>query len=221
VVDTFIRAYPEIAPAAIKAGDESTTVMAVSRLGDQRPSPSPLRQIRVNATETSLLDSYRRVIASTRTSSEGFAAAAQCLRQVSPATVFAFFRHDRNRDLLSCEHAFGDKQGFLHGLTMSLGTRVSGWSASTGRVSINAAASLDLANVADFFDPPLRSVLCTPVKDGDEVVGVLTAYSHQSDAFNEGHTYAFEQIACALRDRLRPVSAVDSSRQLVFRPRAR
>jgi putative methionine-R-sulfoxide reductase with GAF domain len=221
VVDTFIKAFPEIAPAAIKAGDESTTVMTVSRIGDERPSPSPLRQIRVNATETSLLDSYRRLIASTRTSPEGFAAAAQCLRQISPATVFAFFRHDRNRDLVSCEHAFGDKQGLLDGLTMPVGTRVSGWSASTGRVSINATASLDLANVADFFDPPLRSVLCTPVKDGNEVVGVLTAYSHQNEAFNEGHAYAFEQIACALGDRLRPVSAVDSSRQLVFRPRSR
>jgi putative nucleotidyltransferase with HDIG domain len=219
VVDTFIKAYPEIAPAAIKAGDESTTI--VSRVADQRPSPSPLRQIRVNATETSLLDSYRRVIAATRTTAEGFAAAAQCLRQVSPATVFAFFRHDRNRDLLICEHAFGDKQGLLDGLTMAVGTRVSGWSAAAGRVSINATASLDLANVADFFDPPLRSVLCTPVINGEHVAGVLTAYSHQNDAFNEGHAYGFEQIACALGDRLRSVSVIDPSRQLVFRPRNR
>ena len=50
---------------------------------------------------------------------------------------------------------------------------------------------LDLANVSEFFDPPLRSVLCTPVTDNDHLVGVLTAYSNKSQAFSETHTYAF------------------------------
>jgi putative methionine-R-sulfoxide reductase with GAF domain len=221
VVDTFVKAYPQIAPAAIKAGTESTTLMTLSTVPDQRGPGNALRNIRVNASETSLLDSSRRLIAGTKTSTEAFAAAAQCLRQVSAASVFAFFRYDRNRDVLTCDHTFGDKQGLLDGLTMAVGTRVSGWSAATRRVSINATASLDLANVADFFDPPLRSVFCAPVTDGAHLVGVLTAYSHQNDSFNESHTYAFEQIAGALRDRLRTVSVIDPSRQLVFRPRNR
>jgi putative nucleotidyltransferase with HDIG domain len=221
VVDAFLAAYPQIAPLAMKAGAESTGLMTISALPDQRGPRNPLRDIRVNASETSLLDSSRRLIAATKTPAEAFAAAAQCLRQVSAATVFAFFRYDRNRDVLSCDHTFGDKQGLLDGLTMAVGTRVTGWSAATGRVSINATASLDLANLADFFDPPLRSVLCTPVKENVHLVGVLTAYSHQNEAFNESHTYAFEQIAGSLRDRLRTVSVIDPSRQLVFRPRSR
>jgi putative methionine-R-sulfoxide reductase with GAF domain len=102
-----------------------------------------------------------------------------------------------------------------------MGSRVTGWSAATRRVSINATASLDLANVADFFDPPLQSVLCIPVACDSEVLGVLTAYSPDKSAFNETHTYAFEQIAIALSDRLRSLSVVDPSRQLVFRPRIR
>ncbi len=222
VVDTFVEAYPQIAPAALKAGDESTGLIAASAFEtEEKPPASPLRRIRINASESSLLDSHRRLIASSRTSSEAFAAAAQCLRQLSPATAFAFFRRDRYEDHLTCEHTFGDKKGLLDGLTIAMGSRVTGWSAATRRVSINATASLDLANVADFFDPPLQSVLCTPMANESDLLGVLTAYSPDRGAFNETHTYAFEQIAVALSDRLRSLSVVDPSRQLVFRPRSR
>ena len=220
IVDTFVRAYPEIAPKAIKAGAESISLTNIAMDTDEREAPSALHRIRVNATETSLLDSYGRSIVSAKTPAQAVTAAAQCLRQLSAATVFAFFRYDRKRDLLTCEHAYGDKDGLLVGLSMALGTRVSGWSAATRRVSVNANATLDLANVADFFDPPLRSVLCVPVIESDQVLGVFTAYSHKSEAFSETQTYAFEQIAIALSHRLRSVSEVDPSRQLVFRPRS-
>jgi putative methionine-R-sulfoxide reductase with GAF domain len=135
--------------------------------------------------------------------------------------VVAFFRNDRNRDVLVCEKAVGDNEGLLIGLSISIGTRVSGWTAATVRPSINANAVLDLANVADFFDPPLRSVLSVPVADGTQVLGVITAYSHKSEAFSETQTYAFEHIASALSRRLRSVSEVDPSRQVVFHPRSR
>ena len=220
IVDTFLKAYPQIAPAAVKAGEEAPSLIPVSSPSDQ-PPPSPLHQIRVNATETSLLEMYRRRVAGANTPADALAAAAQCLRQVTAANVFAFYRYDKNLDLLTCEHAVGDKQGLLEGLTIAVGTRVSGWSAATRRVSINADASLDLANVSEFFDPPLRSVLCTPVTDNDHLVGVLTAYSNKSQAFSETHTYAFEQIASSLVDRLRTVSVIDQTRQLIFRPRNR
>jgi putative methionine-R-sulfoxide reductase with GAF domain len=220
VVDAFLKAYPQIAPKAIKAGAESISLTNVAAMSDEREAPSALHRIRVNATETSLLDSYGRSIATAKTPAEAVGAAAQCLRQLSAATVFAFFRYDRTHDLLTCEHASGDKDGLLVGLSMAVGTRVSGWSAATRRRSLNANAALDLANVADFFDPPLRSVLCVPVIDNDQIVGVLTAYSHKHEAFNESQTYAFEQIACALSRRIRAASDIDQSRQLLFRPRS-
>jgi putative nucleotidyltransferase with HDIG domain len=221
VVDTFLKAYPQIAPLAIRAGAESTGLMNVSELPDKRTESSPLHRIRVSATETSLLDSYGRVIADTKTRAQAIDAAAQCLRQLSAATVFAFFRYDRTRDLLICEDAPGDKDGLLVGLTIAMGTRVSGWSAATQRSSINANAALDLANVADFFEPPLRSVFCIPVVCAGHTLGVFTAYSHKSEAFSESQTYAFEQIATALSHRLRSFSEVDPSRHLVFHPRSR
>jgi len=221
VVDMFLKAYPQIAPLAIQAGAESTSLMNLSELPDKRTDSSPLHRIRVSATETSLLDSYGRIITGTKTRAQAIEAAAQCLRQLSAAAVFAFFRYDRTRDLLICEDAPGDKDGLLVGFTIAMGTRVSGWSAATQRSSMNANAALDLANVADFFEPPLRSVFCMPVVSEGQTLGVFTAYSHKSEAFSESQTYAFEQIATALSHRLPSLSEVDPSRHLVFHPRSR
>jgi putative nucleotidyltransferase with HDIG domain len=218
VVDTFLKAYPQIAPLAIRAGAESTSLMDVSARSDERKESSPLQRIRISATETSLLDSSERVIATAKTGAEAIDAAAQCLRQLSAARVFAFFRYDRNRDVLTCEYAPGDKDGLLTGLSMAVGTRVSGWTAATRRASINANAALDLANIADYFNPPLRSVLCFPVVAEEQLVGVFTAYSSKPDAFSDGQTYAFEGIAGSLSHKLR-TSDVDSSRKFVVLPR--
>src|ERR1043166_3348095 len=101
VVDTFLQAYPEIAPAALNAALEPEGLQEkVSPVLDPRTTRGPLHDIRINATETALLDSYRRTIALSRTRIDALDAAAQCLRQLSAATVFAFFRYDRNRDVL-------------------------------------------------------------------------------------------------------------------------
>jgi GAF domain-containing protein len=221
IVDTFIKAHPQIAPLAIKAGTESTSLIDVATVSTERTSAHPLHRIRISATETSLLDTYSRAIADSKTAAEAVDAASQCLRKLCAATVFAFFRYDRHRDLLTCQNASGDRQALLTGLSMAVGTRVSGWTAATRRPSINANAVLDLANLADFFDPPLRSVLSVPMTDDDHVIGVFTAYSHKSEAFSESQTYAFEQIAAVLSRRLRSVYEVDPSRQLVFHPRSR
>src|SRR6266850_849146 len=62
VVDTFVAAYPQIAPNAIRAGAEATGLMRISDVSDS--APSPLHQIRASATETSVIDAYRKRIGS-------------------------------------------------------------------------------------------------------------------------------------------------------------
>jgi putative nucleotidyltransferase with HDIG domain len=220
VVDTFLKAYPEIAPVALKAGAESVSATSIAAASEEPPAIS-LNRIRVNAAETTLLEDFRKQLATAACADDALAAAAQCLRKLSAATVFAFYRYDKKRDQLTCEYTIGDSQGWLRGLSIGMGTRVTGWCAATRRVSLNAAASLDLASLSEYFDPPLRSVLCAPLCNDDHVEGVLTAYSQRAKAFREEDLYAFEQIAVAFRDRLRTLSVIDPSRHLVFRPRHR
>ncbi len=208
VVDTFVKAYPQIAPAAMRAGEEATGLLTVSGFSDQRsvaPATS-LEHIRVNATEASLLDAYRRRIGTAKSFAEALTIAAQCLRQLTAATVYAFYRYDKDLDLLTCENAVGDKLGLLEGLSIPVGAKVTGWSAATRRVSVNADASLDLAQIATRYSPPLRSTLSVPVTNGEQLVGVFTAYANQEGAFQESDRYVFEQVVTELQNQIPRVS---------------
>lgn len=202
VVDTFVRAYPEIAPAAITAGQEARSIVDVSLLGQNVNTEStPLTRIRANALETAVLDRCGQDISRALTMASALQMAAQGLRQVTPATVYALFEYDSALDSLLCRSVVGDEQHLLEGFTIKLGERVTGWSGANRRTSINSAASLDLGHIANFFDPPLRSTLSACICDGERLVAVLTAYSCKESPFAESHQYALEQIAALLASR--------------------
>jgi len=201
VVDTFLIAYPQIAPGAMQAGAEATSLMRISDLSDKGPA-SPLQQIRASATETSVIDAYRDRVGAARTPADALAAAAECLRQLTAATVFVFYRYDKTRDALTSECATGDRHEALEGLTIALGTRVSGWSAATRRVSVNADASLDLNQIATRYSPSLRCTLSVPVVNDDALIGVFTAYASQPEAFKESDRYTFEQVVTEFQKQL-------------------
>jgi putative nucleotidyltransferase with HDIG domain len=210
VVDTFIRTYAEIAPLAISAGQEARSLVetATTPATSQAKAPSSLAHIRTNAFESAILEQCARDVSKAGSIATLVQISAQCLRQLTPATVYALFEYDAAADQLTCRHCVGDEQHLIDGLTIKLGERVTGWSAANLRASANSDASLDLAQIASFFAPPLRSTICTPLVQGDRLVGVLSAYSSKANAFNESHQYAFEQVAGTLLGR---ISSLQSS----------
>src|SRR6266850_1594889 len=221
IVDAFTEAYSAMAPAADAV--QSATLSAVNETDtiDSDHSAS-LRHIRANAAENALLIAHREKVLRSASIEEAIQSASQCLRQVTPAVVCALYTYDVATDSLVCKHAVGDSSRLLSGLSIPMGERVTGWSAATRRPSKNADASLDLANLSEFFEPALRSVLCTPLVENNQVLGVLTAYSIKTCAFSDVHSYAFEQIGDALIDRLHADSVVGTNgRRLVFSPRNR
>ena len=133
---------------------------------------------------------------------EALDAAAQSLRQLLPATVYALFEYDSRSDSLVCDNAVGDPQNLLRGLAIAVGQNVTGWCGANRRTAVNSDASLDLAQIAQLFQPPLRSTISTPLIDGDRLVAVLTAYSLKDEAFTESHRYSFEQVSSALLKRI-------------------
>jgi GAF domain-containing protein len=126
------------------------------------------------------------------------AVASDYLRHQTSAEVFAFYRYDALSDVLRCDQAINDPLGLMKGLTIRPAERITGWCAANNRSSVNSNATLDLLNVAEMFDPPLRSTLATPLFDGEVLIGVLTAYSAKEDGFNEEHRYIVEQMAATL-----------------------
>lgn len=217
VVDTFIRVYAEIAPLAIHAGQEARSVFG-SELSDRADASvsGPLRQIRAIASESALLIACNQNIAKAASVKEALEVAVQTLRQLLPATVYALFEYDSQSDSLVCDSAVGDPQNLLHGLTIPVGQRVTGWCGANRRTAINSDASLDLAQIAQLFQPPLRSTISAPLTDGERLIAVLTAYSLKEDAFTESHRYTFEQVSSALRDRISSLQLNTSSRVVSF-----
>jgi len=219
VVDVFIAAHPAIATLVMASSVATTAEGPLS--GSQPDASHSFRNIRATAAETTLLLACRGKILTAVSDEEALAASAQCLRQMTPAVMYALFAYDANNDSLVCRHAAGNQGHLLTGLVIQMGERVTGWSAATRRPSVNSDAALDLARLAEFFEPPLRSVLCTPLSRNDRLLGVLTAYADKNGAFRDYDCYVFEQIGDALVDRLCRTSAIDQSRTLAFRHRTR
>jgi len=204
IVDTFIRTYSEISPTAIRAGEEARSIVDLGRDDDA----APLDQIRANASETAVLGSFGVDISRVTTLPAALQSAVQALRQLTPASVYAVFTYDTDADLLTSRGIWGDEQKLLEGLCIKPGERISGWVAANRRTSLNSQASLDLAKIADFYAPPLRSTLSTPLVDGDRLIGVLTAYAVRDNAFDESHQYAFEEVAALLATKMLTLSNV-------------
>lgn len=219
VVDTFVNAYDEIAPAAIKAGQEAKSLMPITSLRAAQ-EPSVLHRIRATATETALLKDFERHIASASTNRSAIDLALQSLRQLVTATLYAYYRYNPQADSLSCELTIGDPHRLLDGFTIRLGERVTGWSAANRRTSLNSHATLDLGQLSGAYDPPLQSTLCIPLSIGEQLLGVLTAYSPRENGFSEADRYALEYLADALAARLVVLSNAATTTLVSF-PRSR
>ena len=88
------------------------------------------------------------------------------------------------------------------GLTIPVGERVSGWAGANRQTAVNSDASLDLAQIAQLFQPALRSTLSAPLANSEQLVGVLTGYACGENTFSDGHRDMFEQVALLLLRRI-------------------
>lgn len=216
IVDTFISAYAEISPAAIRAGQEARSVVDAGDFSMSDNATGSLRQIRANASETTLLEACSRDIGQAVSPTNALELSAQYLRQITPATVYALFLYEGSTDLLKCVSTVGDSERLLNDLAIKLGERVTGWVAANRQSSVNSDATLDLVQIARLFTPPLRSTISTPLVQGERLVGVVTGYTFKHEAFNESHRYAFEQIASSLVNRTSTLQSHISSRVVTF-----
>jgi putative methionine-R-sulfoxide reductase with GAF domain len=204
VVDSFIRSYAEIGPLAARAGQEARTIFASEDVNGpvDVAASLPLRKIRENASEAVLLRTCGQQIAKASTVSAAFEVAAQCLRQLIPANVYSFYEFDSQTDSLICVYVVGDSNKLIQGLTIPLGQRVTGWAGANRRTAMNSDASLDLAQIAKGFQPNLTSAISTALTTQERLIGVVTAYSLQQNAFDESHRYTFEHVCAALAGRI-------------------
>jgi diguanylate cyclase (GGDEF)-like protein/putative nucleotidyltransferase with HDIG domain len=132
---------------------------------------------------------------------------AKHLRRIVPASVVVFFVYDVQSDHLVSMHSVGHHSSHLLGLRIPRGERLSGWVAANRQTIVNADPILDFGEVARTLRPRLRSCISTPLISGKELVGVLSLYSADTEAFNEEHKRLLEvvggQVSHTVRQALR------------------
>ena len=218
VVDTFIDAYDEIAPVAIAAGEQARSLITPGTFADDARIDSTLDRIRASAATTSQILQTTRALSTAQTVEAAFGHAAQHVRQ-TPAAVCALFLHDPGAGLVRCVAAAGEKSELLFGLEIKMGERITGWAASHLQPIANSDPALDLGPLAGAFRSRLRSALVIPLTIGDRVLGVISAYAIDENAFRNEHRYAVEQICDTLSAKLEELLQPESTTLLKFSPR--
>jgi putative nucleotidyltransferase with HDIG domain len=127
------------------------------------------------------LDTFRRLASETLTPEEMFSAAAVDLyRLVAYDAVAAFVGDD---SLLTPRFVLGHGSRQLSALRIRRGKGLAGWVAETGQPIINGNPSVEPGFGSAVKTVPLRSALAVPVERGGSVIGVLSLYRREADAF--------------------------------------
>jgi putative methionine-R-sulfoxide reductase with GAF domain len=94
----------------------------------------------------------------------------------------------RQRNELIPRYVKGESYRLFSSLRIPVGQGLSGWVAENHMPIVNGNPSVESGYLADPTKvTPLRSAIAVPLQGRDQVVGVLTLYQLQADAFTQDH----------------------------------
>ena len=129
------------------------------------------------------------------------------LRRVIPSSLCVIYLYDATKDELEARYTAGHAAGLICGLRITLGQRLSGWVAANRQTILNSDAVLDLGDAAR-TTLWLRTCISTPIVTHEALVGTLSLYSTEMNAFNDNHRRVIEVVAAQLAHTLpRPILA--------------
>jgi diguanylate cyclase (GGDEF)-like protein/putative nucleotidyltransferase with HDIG domain len=130
---------------------------------------------------------------------ETLSVVAARLRKLIPYDALAIYR--AYQETLSAQYATGDDYRALATLRIPLGEGVSGWVAANRKAIINGNPAVEPGYLlaGRHADGPMSSALAVPLVGGDDrLLGVLTLYKQQPDAFSNDHL----RILLAISDKI-------------------
>jgi putative nucleotidyltransferase with HDIG domain len=116
----------------------------------------------------------------------------EVLRQ-SSADLAILFAIDRETDRITSVGVSTPEGPIRTSVTMSLGSGVSGWVAVNSSTIVNADPVLDLRHIAT--GGQMARIICVPVRQKGETVGVLSVYSREARGFSDDDRALIEQKA--------------------------
>jgi putative nucleotidyltransferase with HDIG domain len=195
VVDTFVRVYKEIAAEAMEPVPHQEALSKIGRsvsVPHVPPPPVAATDIRTDAPDDLLaIVSLARVLGGEATFGDAAALATAHLSRVLTDTTCAFYVHDQASGHLVARYVMGEHAAALHGMSMPIGERLSGWVAACRQTIANSDAALDLHDRG----VKLGRAISTPLVDGDRVVGVFTAYGAAQRTFSDDQSRLVEMMA--------------------------
>ena len=211
VVDTFARIYHDIAPKDVDYGPNRRTFQEIAAVSQPAPLPDATAMAEIGVADPQVLPIFESLhsFSAQTVLSDAVEEIARKLRKVTPATLCVLFVHDSQVGDLVVAHASGPSAPRLRGLRMAVGERLSGWVAANRRTICNSDPALDLAAVDAPFDVELHSCLSAPLLAGESLVGVLSLYASDHQAFTDKHRRLVEQTARPLAHLVRGASELE------------
>ena len=200
IVDTFVRDHVELSSDLIQETVESkdglsAITRATATLKGAHASRTGLDDINASTGEMLVLYDIASELSGQISFSQAGDVIAKHLRRLVPASTCVFYVYASDSDELFVEHASGEGSAHFKGIRIARGQRLTGWVAANKQTIVNSDPVLDLGEAARSMRPRLQSCLSTPLLAGDQLIGVLTAYSTNRDAFSDEHRRLIEVIA--------------------------
>jgi diguanylate cyclase (GGDEF)-like protein/putative nucleotidyltransferase with HDIG domain len=119
------------------------------------------------------------------------------LRNLVPFDAIAIYLRRENK--LVAEHASGDNFRVFSSLSIPIGEGLSGWVVQSRKPVINGNPALEPGYADDpLAANPLRSALAVPLESLNDVLGVLTLYRTEAEAFNQDNLRVLLAISSKL-----------------------
>jgi len=131
------------------------------------------------------------------------------LKRVVPFDTLAIYAAGSSQ--LEPIHAAGDEEELYGALAIPAGMGVSGWVADNARAIVNANPVMEVAHLSGAWTTRMRSALAVPLDKSGDVLGVLSLYRAEPDAFSESDLRAAEIARTVLADVLEAHLKVERS----------
>jgi len=119
------------------------------------------------------------------------------LKKLIPFDTFAVYRKEGEQLVPEC--VLGDDFRLFSSLRIPIGQGLAGWVAENHKPIINGNPSVEPGYLGDPTKfTVLRSALSVPLEAGENILGVLTLYAAQRDAFTRDHLRVLMMIAAKL-----------------------
>ena len=219
VVDTFLTHYEDLAPTTDLHTPQTLPALVNDFVSQETVDsrPSALDDIAASSEEMVVLFDLVRTLATMTTASELTELVANHVRRIIPASSWVLYLYNSTNDDLVAAHSTGEHSSHFNALRIRRGERLTGWVAANKKTILNSDPVLDLGEMSRSLRPRLRSCLSVPVLHEEALLGVLSLYSIEAQAFSENHRRVSELVARQIAPLLRAQRRQDGAARGLLR----